>query len=247
MTDRLVVIPATVFSPRTVDLVPATRALLDDLRSEFEVEVYRWPYMKGAAGGQVTWESEAREIEELFGDHCHVFCFGGTAGLALVPIGRSRAVATFISDGLFPPPGTLRRVGAKSVAEAAEVTLRSARTGLSQYVRFLTSEGEAADFIKLLDQEIDWGREQDHAESYIHLDLLREVTPISVPALCLQLPIPIAGYDEEGSIFRRLVPGVSFEPLEPWGFSDTFAGAKLAERVAGFIRQAASLERDGAG
>ena len=238
MPERLVVIPPTIFSPRSIEQVPATRALLDGLRTTFQVEVFCWPYMKARPQGTASWEGEARDMERLFAEPCHVVSFGGTAGLALVAVSRSECVKTFVLDGIFPPPETLRRLGDRSAAEAAEVTIRSSRAGLSQYVRYLTpgaTDGERAEFVRLLNQEINWEQEHEHAESYARLDLTREVTKISARTLCLQLPIPIAGYDEEASILRRFAPETRVEPLEPWGFNDAAAGDALARRILNFI------------
>ncbi|HET9200596.1 MAG TPA: hypothetical protein VFO84_06435 [Dehalococcoidia bacterium] len=249
MSRRLVVVPSTLFSPRTVEAVPSNRAALERLRSELEVSVYTWPYMDGGPQVSATWQGEVTALRELLAEDCHVLSFGGTAALAIVAISGCKSVRSLTCDGMFPPPATLRRLGQHSAAEAAEVTIRASRIGLSQYVRYLLpqgSAGEISQFIELMDRDIDWAREQEHANSYASLDLVQENVLVEVPALCLQLPIAIAGYDEDGAILKRFVPRVAVEPFEPWGFNDSAGGARLAERVLRFVGEV-EQERSQAG
>jgi hypothetical protein len=240
MADRLVVVPSTVFSPRTIEAIPSCRTALDIFRSELEVIVYGWPYVRGGHGGPANWQGEVSALRELFTADCHVLSFGGTAALAVAAINGRPSVRSFTCDGMFPPLATLRSLGLSSAAEAAEVPIRASRSGLSQYVRYLMpgeTSANIARFIRLLDEDIDWAREQEHADSYLSLDLVAEDARVEAPSLCLQLPIPIAGYDEDGVILKRFVPNVTVEPFEPWGFNDVAGGTRLAERVLRFIRE----------
>jgi hypothetical protein len=240
MPGRLVVLPSTLFSPRTVEAVPSNRAALDRLRAELTVEVFHWPYMKGGPPVASTWQGEMNALREMLAEDCHVLSFGGTAALAVVAMDDCSTVRSFTCDGMFPPPATLRHLGLASLAEAAEVTIRASRTGLPQYVRYLMQDGTAGDvanFVRLMEEDIDWAREQEHGDSCASLDLLEESPLLEAPALCLQLPIPIAGYDEDATILRRFVPRAVVEPFEPWGFNDTAGGVRLAERVLSFMRE----------
>lgn len=237
MTDRLLFVPTWLISPTLCDRTPALRSAIDALRADFEVEVFTWPSLKGGGDFPPTWEGGVDALLEAFSPGCHIVVMAETPQ-ALVALSRdTQGVATFVADGMWTPPATLRSLGRLDEAAAAVSTYRGRSY---QWVRLYMQGGTEEEWTlaaELMDRDIDWAYLNNVAPSYMALDLVSENPKVETPTLYFDSPLELISYSDMTDVFLRFVPHAEVQKLPAWPsrMQDYETGIDFARRVVEFI------------
>jgi hypothetical protein len=243
MAERVLVTPPWGFSPRALEAFPAGRAFLEDLRSLYRVEVFRWPVLVGDDRSAGDWRTIVSSIQSEFSSDCHLVCTGGASTSSLLALSNSPgAVHSLVAEGLVLPEATLRAVGLKSLAEVVRVLQPSDRSWSHQLTRLTmtnSSEEEIEETAHLIEEDIDWAKIDEASRSYNGVDLVEEGVRIDLPTLYLQGQMPLAGYEEMRDVFLRFVPHAQTGTLSKWPqeLDDEESGHELARVTTAFLRE----------
>ncbi|HEX5940471.1 MAG TPA: hypothetical protein VFZ12_08935, partial [Dehalococcoidia bacterium] len=179
MKERVLYVASWLASPAGCEAVPASRYALTQLRSQFDVEVFNWPFMKDGAGGPPTWENAVAVLRERLEEPCHVITMETGTPAVLMAIGTNGGhalpVRSLATAGIAFSPATLHGLGMGALASAAEAG--SLFSGSYQWVRHVmqgATEDDWRHYAKLLDDDIDWQQGMEFRKSYDRLDLLKE-------------------------------------------------------------------------
>ena len=124
MREALLFIPPLSVSPATAEVIGGPRAVFDELRPRFELDVFTWPCIKGGADVPPTWEAAAQLIREALSPGCHVIAAGDAVWVAFLAISKAGASVRSVTCGAPGiPDATLRALGDSSLAEALHFDL----------------------------------------------------------------------------------------------------------------------------
>lgn len=237
MAERLLFVPTWLISPNVCENTPALRAALDELRANFDVDVFTWPSLRGGGDFPPTWEGGSEALQAAFTPGCHVVVMAETPQ-ALVALSRDQTgVATFVADGMWTPPATLRALGRLDEAAAAVSTYRGRSY---QWVRLYMQGGTEEDWARaaeLMDQDIDWAYLGKLAPSYMALDLVSVDPKIELPTLYFDSPLELISYSDMTDVLLRFVPHAETQRLPAWPsrMQDAETGIDFARRIVEFV------------
>ena len=239
MADRLLFVPTWLISPNVCENTPAMRAALENLRTAFEVDVFTWPSLRGGGDFAPSWEGGVEALIDALSPGCHVVVMAETPQ-ALVALSREKqGVATFVADGMWTPPGTLRALGRLDEAAAAVSTYRGRSY---QWVRLYMQGGTEEEWTaaaELMDQDIDWAYLSELAPSYMSLDLVAEDPKVMIPTLYFDSPLELISYSDMADVFLAFVPHAEVQKLPAWPsrMQEAETGIDYARRITAFIRR----------
>jgi hypothetical protein len=156
----------------------------------------------------------------------------------MLAVSRSTVdIASFVADGMWTPPATLRSLGLPEMAQAA---VSSFRGRSHQWVRLYTqgaSEDEQNRYADMMDNDIDWLYLAELAPSFMALDLVREGVQVRAPTLYLDPAVELVGLAGMGESFKRFVPHAELDYLELWPgqLHHRQSGSEFARKVTAFI------------
>jgi class 3 adenylate cyclase len=239
MAERILLLPAFWAAPPDDRTVPAFQALIDQLAANFEVKTFTWPTIKGGPSFPPTWQGAVDSLIQAMSTPSHVVDAGSGASLVLMALGSGRTpTRSFVAAGMSVTPATLRALDLDSLAEAASLGYQLG--GTYQIVRALM-EGASEDEWTMRAEQWDAAVDPEYLgqfwRSFEHLDLLRERPQVSVPALYLETPLAVAGYQDMKDIFLYFVPEARVGVLKAWPthLQDPDTGRDFAGRITEFI------------
>jgi hypothetical protein len=247
VAERLLFVPTWLISPNVCEKTPALRAAIDELRASFEVDVFVWPSLRGGGDFPPTWEGGVEALRAAFTPGCHLVVMAETPQ-ALVALSRDdEGVATFIADGMWTPPATLRALGRLEEAAAAVSTYRGRSY---QWVRLYMQGGTEEEWTRaadLMDQDIDWSYLGKLAPSYMALDLVIVDPRVQIPTLYFDSPLELISYSDMTEVFRHFVPHAEVQRLPSWPsrMQDAQTGIDFARRVTEFVWRSSRAPADG--
>jgi hypothetical protein len=240
MRERVLFVPIWTISAECCETIAGIRALLDDLRARFEVEVFQSPARRERLASEPTMEAALGVFERALPENGHVLTMGGSTALVLAALGRTaRSVRSLSAAGMWVPGATLRALGRADIADVAVGTPNF--NSSYQYFR-LVMEGASDEQIdaaaRQANADIDGAFAADLSTPLSALNLTRE-PPVRVPTLYLDSPLPVAGFAEMTDLFVSLVPHAEVQPLERWPgrLHERATGRDVSEKVIPFIRK----------
>ncbi|HEX5940277.1 MAG TPA: hypothetical protein VFZ12_07935 [Dehalococcoidia bacterium] len=244
MSPRVLFVTSWQFSPRVCEMIPATRTLLDDLRAEYEVDIFPWPTFKDGPGYEPTWPAIAEHIRAELQPGTHVVVTGATTAVAMAALSGDTQASSFITAGMIVPPATLRSLGMNDLASGVELAGRISHSVQSGYQTMQTvmagaPAAEVRRITKHVDADVDWRRARRFSASFGELDLVQEAPLITVPTLCLDVSVKMPGWAEMSKVFRLFVPNAAGGELKLWPgkLQDPAAGRDFATKAKEFIKQ----------
>jgi hypothetical protein len=251
MKERVLFVASWLASPAGCEAVPASRYALNQLRTQFEVEVFNWPFMIGGSGGPASWERSVGALRERMAEPCHVITMETGTPAVLMALeadgGSGLPVRSLSAAGIAFSPATLRSLGMAALASAAEAG--SLFSGSYQWVRHVMQGGTEEDwrkFADLLDGGIDWTQAMEFRRSYDGLDLLKEKPRVNLPALYMDKPPGKSTFGAaiRAEVFERFVPGCEKVDLRAeWGnqLQDASTGRDISSHTIPFIQRHAAV------
>ena len=240
MPERLLLVPPWAFSPEATRLIPATRAARAALEERFEIDIVRWPMIRGEQLANKTWEAAVIAIERLLTPGCHVVCTGGSATSAIEAISRDGSRAgSLVIEGLLLPQATLLAAGFDNLAALVPLVLPQDKAWAHQVARLILAEApdEASRLADQIVNDVDWDVVRTLSRSWASWNMFDDMPQVSVPTLFLAAGLPVAGYDETLALLRRFAPDTEVGQLQLWPTRNDLseAGIELAEKVISFI------------
>ena len=251
MRERVLFVASWLASPAGCEAVPASRYALNQLRTQFEVEVFNWPFMIDGPGGPPNWQRAVEVLRERMTEPCHVITMETATPAVLMALGGDRGVElpvrSLSAAGIAFSPATLRSLGMGALATAAEAG--SLFSGSYQWVRHVMQGGSEEDWRKyadLLDGDVDWPKAMEFRKSYDTLDLLKEKPQVHLPALYMDKPPGKSTFGAaiRAEVFERFVPGCDKVDLRAeWGnqLQDASSGRDLSNHTIPFIQRHAAV------
>lgn len=239
MGERLLFVPTWLISPRMCEIVPGLRAAVTRLRASYDVDVFTWPTIRGGPDYPPTWQGGAQALRDAFTPGCHLVVMAESAQAIVALTGQEDGPATFVADGMWTPPATLRALG---MAGAAHAAVSSFRGRSYQWVRLYmqdASEKEWTEAADDMDADIDWVYLGQLAPSFMALNLLQEQTSVGIPTLYLNPAVELIGMEGMTEVFQRFVPHAEAHDLRLWPgrMQDEKSGIEFADRVLAFLRK----------
>ncbi|HET9201069.1 MAG TPA: hypothetical protein VFO84_08865 [Dehalococcoidia bacterium] len=254
MKERVLYVASWLASPAGCEAVPASRYALTQLRSQFEVEVFNWPFMIDGPGGPPSWEGAVQALRERMTEPCHVITMETATPAVLMALGvdggSQLPVQSLCAAGIAFSPATLRSLGMGALATAAEAG--SLFSGSYQWVRHVMQGGTEEDWRKyanLLDGGIDWPQAMEFRKSYDKLDLLKEKPQVHIPALYMDKPPGKSTFGAaiRAEVFERFVPSCEKVDLRAeWGnqLQDASTGRDISNHTIPFIQRHSTVAVD---
>lgn len=151
--------------------------------------------------------------------------------------GDTTGVATFVADGMWTPPATLRAMGRPEMAQAA---VSSFRGRSHQWVRLYMQEGNEEEWrvaAEIMDADVDWPYLGKLAPSFMALDLFEERPRVDIPTLYLNPAVELIGLEGMTDAFKRFAPNAETDELRLWPgrMQDPRSGHEFANRVIRFL------------
>ena len=225
-------------------MIPATRTLIDDLRSNYDLEFFQWPTMKDGPSYDATWQAVAGHIREQVTPGTHVVVTGATTAVVMVALSGHDEAASLVTAGMIVPPATLRSLGMNDLASAVQLAGRISHSVQSGYQTMQTvmagaPAAEVRRITRHVDADVDWDAARTFSASFRDLDLVQEEPAITVPTLCLDVSVNMPGWGEMSKVFRLFVPDATEGRLRLWPgkLQDPAAGREFAEKAHGFIER----------
>jgi hypothetical protein len=107
MSERLLWLAPPWESVEIKEAHPALGAALRTLRRQMEVDIPRWPSVRGGFPAAPTWEAWVERTREALTPGCHVFASSPSVAIALLTLSRDSVGArSFIADHLALPDAT---------------------------------------------------------------------------------------------------------------------------------------------
>lgn len=253
MKDRVLYVASWLASPAGCEAIPASRYALSQLRAQFEVEVFNWPFMKGGPGGPPTWQRAVEALRERMSEPCHVITMETGTPAVLMAIGsggEDLPVRSLSTAGIAFSPATLRSLNMGALATAAEAG--SLFSGSYQWVRHVmqgATEDDWRRYAALLDDDIDWQQALEFRSSYDALDLVNEKPVVRIPALYMDKPPGKSTFGAEirAEVFERFVPACEKVDLRAeWGnqLQDASTGRDISSHTIPFIQRHSTVAVD---
>jgi hypothetical protein len=215
---EIIFVPKWSLSPEGCRLIPAVRTALDELGRRYQVELFRWPTVRGAPPAGSTWREAVDALRESFGQGSHVVPMSPSpVALCMMALDGIEEAASFVATGIVYPTATMRSFGVDTLADAIEAQGRfSSNFSWVRESMEGTSDDEQHRFSEQLDADIDWTLEHKLVESFRTIDLNKQTPRLQVPVLYLDLPyFEYHEYPLRES-FLGLVPHAECGALEAW-------------------------------
>jgi hypothetical protein len=244
MKPGLIYAPMDMFSARVCEALPATRALLDVLRSEFDVQLLESPWLRGAPP-PFDWDIFRDELRSMLGPSTHVVGDGEGVIPALLALDRMPATGgCFVAVGLNVTSATLRALGAtvwadylqehhRVESEQGRMEAQTARLWMQG-----APEGEIRKLAGLLDRDIDWLYLRSEGSRYAALNLLSNPPLIEVPTLYLESDAQPFQYRSMRRVFLRFAPHSEARSLQrswPSRMHDAESGREVGQEIIRFV------------
>jgi class 3 adenylate cyclase len=238
MAAKVVFVPAWTYSSAACERIPALRALLADLRADYEVDVFSTPCSRRTSRPPADWGSVVLQLRQAISPGAHLLAMSSTAVAALLASAGAEP-RSFAAAGISLPAATTRALGRPDMAQATLAEsrfLQNANNILQQVMR----GADHADLIRyagMLDEEIDWGYLRELRLSLDEIDLVADPPRVSVPVLYLSVHSWVGRPTELAGIFSRLLPHAEIQPLSDWPFKlhEEHTGHELSAKVKAFI------------
>jgi hypothetical protein len=244
MAPRVLFVTSWQFSPRVCEMIPATRTLIEDLRANYDVALFRWPTMKDGPGYEATWQAIAEHIRADLTPGTHVVVTGASTAVVMMALSGSDESASMVTAGMIVPPATLRSLGMNDLASGVELVGRISHSVQSGYQTLQTvmagaSAAEVRRITKHVDADVDWHAARRFSASLRDLDLVQEAPSITVPTLCLDVAVKMPGWGDMSKVFKLFVPNAADGQLKLWPgkLQDPAAGREFAQKAHAFIER----------
>lgn len=244
MAPRILFVTSWQFSPRVCEMIPATRTLIEDLRTNYEVEIFQWPTMKDGPDYEATWQAVTDHIRDRITTGTNVVVTGATTAVAMMALSSRNDAASLVTAGMIVPPATLRSLGMKDLASAVQLAGRISHSVQSGYQTMQTvmagaPAAEVRRITRHVDADVDWDAARTFSASFRALDLVQEAPSITVPTLCLDVSVKMPGWGEMSRVFKLFVPKAADGRLRLWPgkLQDPAAGREFAQKAHAFIEK----------
>jgi class 3 adenylate cyclase len=236
MADHLLYIPGESDSPENVGKIPAVGAILDELRSHFDVEIFRWPTIRGAPHVPPTWQACAEVLRQALVATHHIVAMWGNVALCLLALkDRSLPVRSFVCDGMSVPPATLKALSMDELLPGAQAAHQiDALWQGHRWVMEGASEDQLAHRQSL--RAADPAYVHEFLDSWAQLNLLDENPQVDIPCLYVEIPIGYPGWSGMFEVFRRFVPRAEYTELPAWRMHHPEHGKAFAARALPFLQ-----------
>lgn len=241
MKQRVLFVPAWVLSPQALTHFPAFQPFLGRLESNFDLEIFTWPLIRGDPPLSLTCGVAAEAIRDSLSPGCHVVAMAGAVPITLLALNRQEDLCSLVVDGIDLPSATFRAMGAHTLADAVEAEHVNHYKPYVWTRRLLptATDAECRAIADCIAEDVHADRLEIFRQSFDQLDLFRGAPPfIRAPVLHFDWDMDMDGSRQwRLDAFLRLVPHATVRPLRvpSEGMKDLDAGRRLAEAVVEFI------------
>ena len=104
MADPILIARALHIAPRNLERAPAMRRVLEELRSDFDVDVLTWSSIKGGPEAPPTWQGAVDVLNQAVTPGTHLLLGGTACAIGILALQRGQAGGTrgVLEDYRFP-------------------------------------------------------------------------------------------------------------------------------------------------
>jgi hypothetical protein len=235
MREPLFFMTDAIIPTRAMDLLPAVRRAVDELRDHFELSL-----------GDTPWEGAPEEPVQLFLQHSsgkHVLAMEASLEALLANIRDQGSPRSIIAAGAIFTSVNRRVLGMppSAVADAFDASRFHTDTTYS-FIRVFT-QGASDTFQRMVanafDAEIDWKWYRDVITVHNPQDFDLSGLTFDVPALYLRSRVDFPGTEEA---MHRLFPNLEVDRIDQWPVRLHEAGIELVSKVIPFIQKHATRD-----
>jgi phosphotransferase system HPr-like phosphotransfer protein len=203
------------------------------------VDIFRWPWLRGQEPSGSDPEQVVERLEAAIRPQHHLVDLGTGSELLLIALGRRPARSLSVA-GFFASAATLKTAGEHGLA-AAVLAVTALSVTPAQIVRIAmqgAAEDETRAAVTSVEASVDKELFANVIRRYHATDFTGRVQ-IDLPALYLQMLVPVPGSDRLDQVFKRMAPAAEMGELELWPSQvyEEAGGHELADKVIPFIQK----------